>query len=112
MSKREQVKKAVKLYRSFRDGEPEEIKRVKVSLPVAAIAIGHLDYVGYTTTHNGKVTRYEHKFRKGSRPLLCADADGNQLLLLGGNFTFTELGIVDLDSKGRKVIPKEHGKLI
>lgn len=112
MSIRKQIKKAITLYRSFREDKPEVIRKVVVALPQAVIAVGHLDYVGYTTTHGGKTTRYEHKFRTGSRPLLCASADGKQLLLLGGNFTFTELGIVDLDSKGRQIIPESHGKQI
>lgn len=106
------VKRAIKLFRSFRDAEPEEILTVQVPLPKAAIVVGHVDYVGYTTTHEGKKVAYEHKFRAGSRPLLCASADGTQLLLLGGRFEFTEQGIVDVDSKGRKVIPKSHGKVI
>lgn len=105
-----QLKRAIKLYRSFRDAEHEEIVTVRVPTPAAAAVIGHVDYVGYTTTHEGKTVRYEHKFRAGSRPLMCASADGTQLLLLGGRYEFTEQGIVDIDARGRKVIPKSHGK--
>lgn len=110
MKKSKQLKRAVKLYRDFRDAEAEQITTVSVGLPSAAAVIGHVDFVGYTTTHAGKTVAYKHAFRNGSRPLLCASADGLQLLLIGGRFVFTELGIVDVDSKGRKVIPKNHGK--
>lgn len=107
---RSEVKQAIRLYRAFRENDPDEITTVLASLPEAAIAVGHVDYIGYTTTHGKKVVAYEHKFRNGSRPLLCASADGKQLLLMGGRFTFTELGIVDVDSRGKQVIPKKHGK--
>lgn len=107
---RSDVKQAIKLYRAFRESDPDEITTVLATLPRAAIAVGHVDYIGYNTTHGTNVVEYEHKFRNGSRPLLCASADGKQLLLLGGRFTFTELGIVDIDARGKQVIPKDHGK--
>lgn len=107
---RKEVRQAIKLYKAFREAEVDEIATVRVALPSAAIAVGHVDFIGYTTSHGDKVVPYKHAFRKGSRPLLCASADGKQLLLLGGRYTFTELGIVDIDSRGKQVIPKNHGK--
>ena len=59
------------------------------------IAIGTLDFVGYTTKRDGRVESYIHKFGKHARPLLATSHDGRHLLILGGGYRFTERGIVD-----------------
>ena len=64
-------------------------------VPQTALAIGELDGVMYTTRRDGKQEKYIHKFKKSSRPLLCASFDGKILVVLGGAYQFTKRGIVD-----------------
>lgn len=49
----------------------------------------------YETVRDGKTEHYIHKFKKHARPILGASHDGTQLVLIGGNFTFTDAGITD-----------------
>lgn len=110
MSLKDAIKDAVALYEGFREAKPKKIKTVKVKLPKAVAVIGHLEYVGYKTTHGRKTEFYQHDFAAGSRPLLCASADGKQLLLIGGHFVFGERGIVDVDKSGRERPDPHHGE--
>lgn len=59
------------------------------------IAVGSLDFVGYTTKRDGRIESYIHRFAKHARPLLATSHDGRHLYILGGGYTFTERGIVD-----------------
>jgi hypothetical protein len=43
---------------------------------------------------DGVVERYRHLFRTADRPLLAL-SDVDQILVLGGRYRWTELGIVD-----------------
>ena len=105
-------RKAIRIYRSFREANPQKIAVFDVDVPSDVAAIGHLEACDYRTTHAGKLTLYRHEFIDGSRPLLCASADGRSLWLLGGRFKFTDRGIVDLDAKGRELENKKHGHAI
>lgn len=67
---------------------------------VAVAMIGECDGVLYTTVRDGKTERYIHEFEQKDKPLLCVTPDGRQLLLVGGNYRFTERGIVDKSWKG------------
>lgn len=107
--RRKAIQQACDLFVSFREKKPSKIKTVQVELPAAVMVVGHVDAIDYTTTHGRKVVPYRHEFARGSRPLLCASANGKQLLLLGGRFEFTERGIVDVDKRGRKIYDPEHG---
>lgn len=49
----------------------------------------------YTTVRDGEVEKYIHRFKKSARPILAASHDGKQLVLIGGDFVFTECGITD-----------------
>lgn len=89
------IGQAIDLFRKFREAEPERVSSVRVKVPKAAMLIGDLDGVLYTTTHGRKHQAYIHKFDKGARPQLAASADGRQLLVLGGRYNFTRDGIVD-----------------
>jgi hypothetical protein len=104
------IKAAIQLYRDFREKEPRRIKVVDFDVPQAVMVIGHVDEICYTTTHGRKVTNYRHPFQEGSRPLLCASADGRQLMLLGGRYKFTDRGIVDRDADGNLVFDPGHGE--
>lgn len=63
------------------------------------LVIGTLDQIGYQAAREGidggRLARYLHKFRKGSRPLLAVSKDGKQLHVVGGQYEFTEAGIED-----------------
>lgn len=61
----------------------------------AVTVIGKLDAVLYTTVRDGVVERYKHDFAAVDAPLLCVDASGRQLFVMGGAYDFTEKGIVD-----------------
>lgn len=89
------VERAAQLFREFREAEPGRIKHTDIRTPAAAIQVGELDGVMYRTTHGGKREKYLHTFRKNARPQMLASHDGKQLLIVGGNFTFTRRGIVD-----------------
>lgn len=92
------VSRAKKLYRNFTGLEPESVQSVKLHLPDAAMVIGECDEVWYTTIRDDggvKQQRYRHRFKRSSRPLLCVSADGKTLLVLGGDYEFTERGIED-----------------
>jgi hypothetical protein len=112
MSIKDQIKQAVALYEGFRETKPRKVKTIRMKLPKAVMVIGHLEYVGYKTSHGNKPEYYEHTFAPGSRPLLCSSADGKQLLLIGGQYVFGERGIVDVDRHGRERPDPHHGEYI
>lgn len=92
--------RAADLYERFTGHDPEELGTVKVNpLPKVAAVIGECDGVLYTTVRDGVTERYIHEFRKADKPLLCVSPDGRQILLVGGRYRFTELGIVDASDK-------------
>ncbi len=96
VSTRRDVQQAADLYERFSGHQAEIAGRVRVpSMPRVAVAIGTLDFVGYTTVRDGVKEKYIHKFRSADKPVLCVSPDGTQLLLVGGNYDFTERGIVD-----------------
>lgn len=101
------VRKAAKLYESFREKAPSRVRKVQVKLPKAVMVMGYLEFVGYSTTHGSQARMYKHKFAKGSRPLLCAGAGNGQLYLIGGRFHVTDRGIVDLTPGGKEI--DDHG---
>jgi len=68
-------------------------------MPAVAVAIGEVDGILYSTVRDGKLEKYIHKFHKADRPLFVVSPEGKTLFLLGGNYTFTERGIVDRSDK-------------
>jgi len=90
------ISRAADLYERFSGHEAEEIGRVRVNpLPRVGVAIGEVDGILYTTTRDGVVEQYIHKFRRRDKPLFVVAPDGKALFLVGGRYTFTERGIVD-----------------
>jgi hypothetical protein len=89
------VEAAATLYVQFRGEEPEAIDSVRLHVAPVMLLIGELDGVLYTTRREGKMESYVHKFKKQSRPLLAASHDGKQLYILGGEYAFTDAGIID-----------------
>lgn len=94
------VRRAAGLYERFSGHEAEIAGKVKLPPPPrAAVAVGTLDGVLYTTVRDGVTEKYIHKFRASDKPLLCVTPDGRQILVIGGHYTFTERGIVDKSDK-------------
>lgn len=97
-ARRAQVLAAARLREDFTGHAPrmrDVVKIPKPEYPDAVLVVGECDGILYTTVRDGEVESYIHRFRKKSRPLLCASPDGKTLYLLGGAYSFTERGIVD-----------------
>lgn len=95
-----QLAKAKDLYERFSGHDAEEIGTVKIpALPSVGVAIGEVDGILYSTIRDGVLEKYIHKFHKADRPLFVVAPDGKALYLLGGNYNFTERGIVDRSDK-------------
>ena len=88
-------KRAVKLYQDFTGHDPKFLDEWSVSVPEVAMQVGKITGIMYTTKMDGKEQEFLHEFSGRSRPILAASADGNQLLILGGNYSFTDRGIID-----------------
>lgn len=110
--KRKDFAGAFRLYKEFRETTPKRAKVVNYDVPSVAMIMGHVEFVGYRTSHDGKVVLYKHDFASGSRPLLAAGPKRNQLFLLGGRYRVTDRGIVDLDSRGREIDDPQAGQEI
>ena len=89
------VTEAIELFKNFTGHEPEYIDELSVNPVEVAFRIGDCDEISYTAMRDGKEETYVHSFKKRARPVLASSYDGEQLLLLGGNFQFTNRGIVD-----------------
>lgn len=88
--------KAAKLYENFTGHEGDVIARVTPpKMPKAVAVIGEIDGLMYTTIRDGVHEKYIHKFKKSARPMFCVSPDGKQIFLLGGEYLFTERGIID-----------------
>ena len=97
---RDEVEKASDLYRRFSGHEPESIGKIRLTKPPeCAIVVGTLDGLLYTTVRDGVEEKYIHKFSARSKPLFVVSPDGKQIFVIGGQFDFTERGIVDRKSK-------------
>jgi hypothetical protein len=98
-SSRSRVARAADLFERFTGHEASQGSRVKVYVPDVAMVIGTLDGVLYTAIRDGQRERYIHEFAKRDAPILAASADGRQLMIVGGNYRMTELGIVDASDR-------------
>lgn len=92
---REKIVKAIDLYRRFSGDDPQYIDRVDHPVHPVVMEVGKLEGVMYETTRDGVREKYFHRFAKNARPLLVASFDGSQLYIVGGQYDFTEDGIVD-----------------
>lgn len=90
------LRKAAALYSDFSGHDDPQVSKVSIpGMPKELLAIGDCDGVLYSTVRDGVAEKYIHKFKRASRPLLCASPDGKTLYLIGGSYDFTERGIVD-----------------
>jgi len=87
---------AAELFEKFTGHTAEVVDRLPLPTnPDVLVVIGDCDGILYTTVRDGVKEKYVHQFKKSSRPLFCVTPDGQQLVLLGGEYDFTERGIVD-----------------
>lgn len=95
-SKRVQKRDAIQLYSDFtgHDGEVIEVIE-KPDMPDALAVIGEVDGIMYSTVRDGVHEKYIHKFHRDAKPLFCSAPDGTQIFFIGGQYDFTERGIVD-----------------
>ena len=95
-SKVVQRRNAADLYTRFTGHEAlEEVTIDKPVLPDVMLVVGDIDGIMYTTVRDGVTEKYVHQFKKKARPLFCVSHDGKQIYLVGGEYDFTERGIVD-----------------
>jgi hypothetical protein len=94
---RDEYDRAAQLYSDFSGHEAQALDTVRVNLPAVAIAIGRCDGILYTTVRDGAKEKYIHRFKAKAAPALACSPDGKQLYLIGGNYAFTERGIIDLE---------------
>ena len=93
---RRHVNNAVKLYESFTGHIANKyLKSARLPQPEVGVLIGKCDGILYTTVRDGKTEKYIHEFTGKSCPQLCASADGKYLFFVGGNYRFTQAGIID-----------------
>lgn len=102
-SERAEFERAARLYADFSGHDAGPLARVPYpQRPKVAIVVGYCDGVLYSTVRDGVKEKYIHQFKAKDRPLFLVSPDGKQLILYGGNFDFTERGIVDAsDHKNR-----------
>lgn len=108
--KRKEFRGAFRLHEAFREKTPTRAKKVSYSIPKTLMVMGHVEFIGYRTTHGTELVLYKHDFAPGSRPQLAAGPKRNQLFLIGGRYRVTDRGIVDLTAKGDEIDDPEHGE--
>jgi hypothetical protein len=92
---RSRAARVADVFRRFTGREAVPVGEFEAPIvPESAYVIGSLDAVEYTVERDGVVERYRHLFRTADRPLLAL-SDVDQILVLGGRYRWTELGIVD-----------------
>lgn len=96
------VGRAVNIFERFTGHEADQLVNVNVrALPKVAAAIGYVTAICYVTERDGKIEDYMHEFAEVDQPIFAVSPDGKQLLMVGGNYDFTERGIVDRSDKSR-----------
>lgn len=96
MSRRDKIKKAVRLFEDFTGMSGEVIDEENVP-PVddVMVIVGICEAIAYTATRDGETASYQHEFSPNARPALAVSHDGRRLYLLAGAYEFTSHGIED-----------------
>ena len=89
------IDKAIRLFEKFSGHTPEYIDKKDLPKIDVGFKIGTLDGLLYTTVRDGRTEKYVHKFKRRARPILVSNFDGSFIALVGGNYKFTDRGIVD-----------------
>lgn len=92
------MKKGVELFEAFTGHDATHYDRVTLPDMSVCVQIGKLEGIAYETKRDGKTLKYFHKFKKAARPIFAVTADGKAVVIVGGQFRFTERGIVDKGS--------------
>lgn len=90
------IRRALALFKRWSGREAAGVSRVTVpkGTPRALVKLGELTDIGYRSDKwGGKHHRYIHATNR-PRPILCASADGRQLVILGGNVRVRAEGLV------------------
>ena len=111
MSRRKDIRSSAALYRGFREEPPQRARQVEFKVPHSVAVMGQVEFIGYMTTHAGKIYLYVHQFAPGSRPVLGAGKGRNQAFLIGGRYRVTDRGIVDYGPGGREVRSRDRYKI-
>lgn len=82
-------------YEDFTGHDMDYVEELKHEWPEVAFKFGMCDAIEYETVRDGNIEYYRHEFKKSSRPILISDYDGNSIAIVGGNYRFTDRGIVD-----------------
>jgi prophage antirepressor-like protein len=96
----QKLDQAAKKLEDFTGREATHVERARArSDERTGLVLGPLERVIYHAAREGieggATVRWDHKFRKNSRPLLAVSTDGKQLHVVGGQYEFTEAGIED-----------------
>jgi len=94
-SSRARLNDAAELYEDFSGHNADSIEEHEIDWPREGLKVGKCDGILYSTTRDGELEHYIHRFKKPARPDFGVSHDGSQLLLIGGKFRFTDRGIVD-----------------
>lgn len=94
-SKTLKQREAAILFEDFTGHAADHYTTHTVKTPDVGLQFGKCTGIMYETTRDGVLEYYCHEFKKSSRPIIGATHDGKQLLLVGGNYRFTNRGIVD-----------------
>lgn len=90
------LREAVHLYEKFHGEEARFVTSIKPRRhDKILLQIGKLVGVMYQAKRDGVTKKFLHQFTGASQPILASSSDGKQLYVIGGNYDFTEDGIVD-----------------
>lgn len=91
------LRRALKLSEKFHGAPPRKIKNINIRWPKALVQIGSAAQVDYVSDKfDGKLRQYYHEFEKPALILTAEkpQADGENLLIIKGQFRITKNGIV------------------
>lgn len=83
------------MYESFTGHRADSIDVVNVPDLKEGLTVGKCLGIMYETVRDNVRENYLHEFKTTARPYLVSSYDGEQLALIGGDFQFTDRGIVD-----------------
>lgn len=94
-SKWREIEEAKARFKEFTGHDPKFIDELYQKNMDVGFKFGDCDAILYTTTRDGRVEKYIHKFKKRCRPVLASSHDGKKISLVGGKYKFTDRGIID-----------------
>jgi hypothetical protein len=86
---------AATLFEDFTGHRADYVKKYTVNWPKTGLIFGKCVAIIYDTVRDGECETYQHEFKPTAQPHLAVSSNGKQLMLIGGNYRFTNAGIVD-----------------